>query len=80
MAFDEQIAPGVIAVAVAPVLGLVLQNFSRAIRSRILRRGQAVQRIVGESLVAARGVFVIGDAKNISVVTAGRVPFPTWKS
>ncbi len=69
--FVGEIAPGVIAVAVAPVFGLV-QIRVLAVQSRagVLGGGEAVQRIVGKRLVAGV-VFVIGDAPDIAVVGAG---------
>ena len=65
--FLEHVAPGVIHVAVAPVLTLVLQDFGRAVSARVLRRGQPVQRIVSERLVAI-AVTIVVNSKDIPVV------------
>jgi hypothetical protein len=67
----QQIAPRVIAICVAPVFCLILENLGCAISSSILRRGQAVQRIVSKCLVAVL-VFVIDDSENIAIVGAIR--------
>jgi hypothetical protein len=65
----QQVAPGVVAVRVAPVFGLVLENFRGAICSCILRRNETVQRVISKRLVAAVGcVFVIDDSEDIAIV------------
>ncbi len=70
--FSQQVAPGVVGVAVAPVFGLVLQHFGRAIGPGILRRGHPIQPIIGEGLVAV-GFFVIGDAIDVAVVAVAEM-------
>ncbi len=55
----EQIAPSIIAVRVSPKLGVGIGKHYGAIGSCVLRRGQPVQLVVGESLVAS-SVFVVG--------------------
>lgn len=70
--FSQQVAPGVIGVAVAPVFGLVLQDFCVAIGPGVLGGSHAVQPVIGEGLVAV-GVFVISDAEDVPVVAVAFV-------
>ena len=65
----EQIAPRVVRVGVAPEFLVTAEHVDRAVGSGILGGDEAVQRVIGESLVAS-GVFVIGDAKDVTVVRA----------
>ena len=65
--FLIEIAPGIVDIAVAPVFGLATGKFRAAIRSGILRRNQAVERIIGKRLVAA-GVAVVGDAVGLPLL------------
>lgn len=72
--FIEQIAPGIVGVAVTPVFRLVLEHHGCANSARVLCRGQAVQQIIGEGLVAASScVFVIRDPKDVSVITRAKM-------
>jgi len=67
----QQVAPRVIAVRVAPVFRLILKHHGCAIGPGILGRGEPVQRILSERLIAAVGcVFVIDNSKNIAVIGA----------
>ena len=72
LGFVGEAAPRVVAVAVAPVFVFVLEHLGGAVRPGVLRRGQAVQRVISECLAAIR-VFIVGDAPNIAVVTAAFV-------
>src|SRR5262249_28445596 len=92
----EQVAPGVVPVAVAPVLGLAVDGGGRAVDARVLRGGQPVQLIVGETLVArvlavvedspdiavvpVAQVEVIGDVKHISLIGGNRVRAVRWQA
>ena len=68
----QQVAPGVVPVAVAPVLGLAVDGDGRAVGARVLRGGQPVQLIVREGLVA--GVLaVVEDSPDIAVVPVAQV-------
>jgi hypothetical protein len=79
-ALPQQIAPGIIRVAVAPVLGFSIQRGGSTICAGILGRGQPVQRVIGKALVAA-AVFVVVIPKTFPLsVPLPAVPFPTWKS
>jgi hypothetical protein len=64
----QQIAPGVLRVAIAPELRFAIQHGDRAVGSRVLRRHQAVERVVGEALISG-SVFVVGNAPDIAVVS-----------
>jgi len=65
----ERMETLVAAVAVAPVLGLAVYGGGGAVRSRVLCGEQAVQRIVGERLVAI-AVAIVVNAVDVAVVRA----------
>jgi hypothetical protein len=62
----QQVAPGVISVRVAPVFALAADHRGRTVCSRVLRRDQPIECIVGEGLIAVL-VFVIRDAENVPI-------------
>jgi hypothetical protein len=68
----QQVPPGIVVVAVAPVLGMTVEKSLGAVGSGVLRRGQPVQRIVSKRLIAAL-VAIVGDAPDVSVVAAAQV-------
>lgn len=65
--FLQQVAPSVIPVAVAPVLALAADHRGGTVCSRVLRRDQAVELVVGEGLIAVL-VLVIRDTLRASVL------------
>src|SRR5205807_2044807 len=68
----QQIAPGIIAVAVAPVFGVAVGKDLGAIRPGVLGGDQAVERVVGERLVSGL-VAVMRDSIDIAVVAIAQV-------
>src|SRR5262249_47282801 len=67
--FALQVAPGVVTVAVAPVLGLAVDGGEGAVGARVLRGDKPVQRIVVEGL-ATSAVTVVGYPPDVAVVAA----------
>jgi hypothetical protein len=73
----QEIAPGVVRVAVAPELRLSLHH-DCAVAAGVPGRGEAVQRIVSEALVA-RGALLLVMPQTLPL-SVPVVPFPRWKS
>src|SRR5437762_6305447 len=68
----QEVAPGFVVVAIAPVLGMTIRKDHGAVRPGVLRRGQPVERIIGERLVS-RLVTVMRDSIDIAVVAIAQV-------
>ena len=61
-ALAQQVAPGIVTVAVAPVLGLAVDRCCGAVGSSILRRDEPVQRIVREGLITYLSLRLLSPA------------------
>src|SRR5205807_1369507 len=67
-----QVAPGVVPITIAPVLGMTIGKDLGTVRPCVLSGDQTVEGIVSKALVAAR-IAVVGDSPDISVVARAQV-------
>src|SRR5579864_5989456 len=68
----KQVAPGIVAVSIAPIFRQIVYRLLGAIGSSVLRRDQTIKGIVREGLVAA-AVAVIGNPENIAIIAVAQV-------